>query len=232
MDLRSIFFVAGTLALLGFVWLNAYLGAALLRQTELQHNPLLHPLEVGARFAFIGLCLFLGWLSGLSPVNLGWRLEGWPGEILIGLLAGVVLQSVNHWSTRWSVARFGKGVYQPAILRSMLPHSRCEWGLAAAALFPAALAEEMLFRSLAIGGFSQYAPALLLTALFAVAFGLAHLPQGRLGVVGAGALGLLLRLALSLALEHHRLHGSALPGQPGSAGTRAGRTGVVRAEVA
>ena len=52
----------------------------------------------------------------------------------------------------------------------------------------------MLFRSLAIGGFSPYAPALLLTVLFAVAFGLAHLPQGRLGIVGAGALGLLLGL--------------------------------------
>ncbi|MHB1007157.1 MAG: CPBP family glutamic-type intramembrane protease [Chloroflexota bacterium] len=194
MDLRSLFFVAGTLVLLGFVWLNAYLGAALLRQTELRHNPLLHPLEVGARFVFVFLCLLLGWLSGLSPVELGWRLDGWPAEALAGLLVGVVLQEINHWSTRWAVERFGWEIYDPALLRAMLPRGGRERWLAAGALLPAALAEEMLFRSLAVGGFSYYVPALLLTVLFAIAFGLAHLPQGRLGVVGAGALGLLLGL--------------------------------------
>lgn len=194
MDWQVAVFFVGTLLLLAFVWLNAYLGAALLRQAELSHNPLLHPLELGARFIFIALCLLLGWLSGQSPERLGWRWEGLPADILIGLVAGGVLQEVNHRSTRWAISRFGRRIYDPALLRAMLPRTRREWWLAAAALLPAALAEEMLFRSLAVGGFSAYAPALLLALLFAAAFGLAHLPQGRLGVFGAGALGLLLGL--------------------------------------
>lgn len=187
-------FVLGTLALVGFVCLNAFAGAELLRQRRIDQNLLLHPVEVAGRFGFIGVCAVLGWVAGFSPEQLGWRPEALAIEIGLGLAVAAVLQEVNHRATHWALGRWGRAVYSPAFLRVILPRDRREWPLTVLALFPAALAEEMLFRSLAIGGFSAFLPPLVLAAGFAAIFGLAHLPQGRLGVIGAGALGLCLGL--------------------------------------
>lgn len=186
--------VAGTLALVGFVGLNAYLGAVLLKEGRFDRNLLLHPAEALARFGLIAACALLGWIAGLSPAQLGWRQEELVVDIMVGLLSGAVLHEINHRGTRLALLRWGKGIYSPAFLRVLVPRGRREWALTALALLPAALAEEMLFRSLAIAGFASFLPALPLAIIFAVVFGLAHLPQGRLGVVGASALGLLLGL--------------------------------------
>jgi membrane protease YdiL (CAAX protease family) len=51
------------------------------------------------------------------------------------------------------------------------------------ALFPAVLVEELLFRSLLLGGLRLFVPSLVLVISTALLFGWAHSPQGRLGMV-------------------------------------------------
>ncbi len=194
MEWNRVLFVAGALALTAYTCFSAYLAAALIRQGELLPNPLLHPLELAGRFGFIGSCLLLGWLSGLPAAQLGWRPTNWAADVAIGILAAAVLQEANHRGSCWALRRFGRRAYATTVMRAMLPRGRREWALTPFALLPAALAEELLFRGLLIGGLSVYLSPWLLAFFFAAVFGLAHLPQGRLGVVGAGALGLCLSL--------------------------------------
>jgi uncharacterized protein len=194
MDWRDVLFLIGTLFLVAFVCANAFLAARLLREARSLPNFLLHPAEMLARLAFVAICLALAWLSDLPPEQLGWRETHLAQNLALGALAGLVLQEVNHRSTKWAVRRFGHGIYNPGFLRGMVPRSRQEWFLAPLALFPAALAEELLFRSLVIGGFSVWLDPLLLALLFSALFGLAHAPQGRLGIAGAGILGFTLSL--------------------------------------
>lgn len=192
MSLNLVLLVAGTLGLVAFVCLNSYAGARLLRQGALPYNPLLHPLENAGRLTVAGLCLVLGVASGAPTATLGWVESSLLTNLAIGVGAALVLQELNYRGTRWAVRGWGKGSYSPAFLRALLPRSRRDWAIASVVLLPAALAEELLFRSLAIGGLSLTLNPWVLVVLFAALFGLAHLPQGRLGVVGSGLLGLLL----------------------------------------
>ena len=57
---------------------------------------------------------------------------------------------------------------------------------------PVVLVEELLFRSLLIGGFALLLPLPLLLIGWSVLFGLLHAPQGLWGMLGAGLGGLLL----------------------------------------
>ena len=185
-------FVAGTLSMVAFICLNAYAAARLLRRGGLPYNPLLSPFENAGRLAVIGVCLLLGLISGLPAAMLGWVERSPLTNLLIGAGAALVLQEMNYRGTRLVVRKLGPESYSPAFLRALLPKSRRQWVTAGLALLPAALAEELLFRSLAVGGFSYFLDPWALAIIFAALFGLAHLPQGRLGVVGSALLGFLL----------------------------------------
>ncbi len=106
--------------------------------------------------------------------------------------------------TRWAINRFGPHIYSPLVIRSILPRSRAEWAPVLLALFPAVLVEELLFRSLLLGGLRLFVPDSVLVMGTALLFGWAHSPQGRLGMV--------LTAAISLALAGLFLwRGSLLP---------------------
>ena len=78
----------------------------------------------------------------------------------------------------------GAGVYEDKLLRCILPAGRHEWPGVVLALLPAAALEELLFRSLPLGGLARLvAPHWLMWPL-ALLFGLLHWPQGGWGVVG------------------------------------------------
>jgi membrane protease YdiL (CAAX protease family) len=79
-------------------------------------------------------------------------------------------------------------------MKAILPRNPREQILVPLALLPAALLEELLFRSLLLGGFSLFAPPLLLAAVFSLLFGLMHSPQGRFGIVVTAVVGFLLCL--------------------------------------
>ena len=107
---------------------------------------------------------------------------------------GFIVQVVVNWLTFLVVNTFGPGVYSPRVMQAILPRNRREQLLVPLALLPAALLEELLFRSLLLGGFSLFAPPLLLAAVFSLLFGLMHAPQGRFGIVVTAAVGFLLCL--------------------------------------
>jgi membrane protease YdiL (CAAX protease family) len=185
-------FVLLTLVLTGWISYNTYVTAKLLRTWQPESNPLLHPLETLVRLALIAACIGLGLLSGLSPAALGWTLvDGWR-QAAWGAVAGLLLGAVFLLATRWMVQRTGERFYSPLVLELIVPKDPREFVLTALAMVTVVLLEELLFRSLLIGGLAPIAPAPLLAVLFGVLFGLLHSPQGAWGMAGAGLGGVFL----------------------------------------
>jgi membrane protease YdiL (CAAX protease family) len=185
-------FVAGTLILTAFLSYNTYLSAQLLRYWRPTQNLILLPSENLLRLGLIALCIGLGWLSGLSYEQLGWR---WPLDnrpALTGLLWGVGLALFFALTTVWVVQRMGRRFYSPTVVQAIVPRRAGELPLVLLAMIPAVLLEELLFRSLLIGGFSPIAPIALLAIGGSLLFGYLHSPQGYWGMIGAGMAGLLL----------------------------------------
>lgn len=211
--MRLTIFAVGALALIATVAYLTYRSAQLLREIKVPFNLMLSPAENGFRLLLIVLCLALGWVSRLPPAQLGWSTLLPMTDFLIGLMLGVMVQSVLHPLTRWSVARFGEDVYSPIVMLNILPETRREWVLVPLALAPAALVEELLFRSLLLGGLSVFWPALALAVVGSLLFGVMHAPQGPLGIVVTGAVGFILSLVflwrwtlLSVFVMHYTIN--------------------------
>jgi membrane protease YdiL (CAAX protease family) len=192
MTLRYWLFVAGSLWLAAVIGYNTYQAGKLLRHWRPTGNLLLLPAENLLRLALIFVCVALGWLSGLDYAQLGWV---WPADAsawLWGALWGVLLALFFAGSTLWIVRRTGQRFYSPVVVQAIVPHDRRQLLLVALAMGPVVLLEELLFRSLLLGGLASLAPVPLLVIGWSVVFGLLHSPQGRWGIVGAGLGGALL----------------------------------------
>jgi membrane protease YdiL (CAAX protease family) len=185
-------FVAGTLTLTTFIAWATYRSAQILKQVEVGFNLLLLPAENLLRVGLIVACLVLGWISGLPREQLGWISQAPLMDVAIGLGASVIVQAALNTLTHWAIGHFGGHIYSPVVMLSILPRSRDEWALVSLALFPAVLVEELLFRSLLLGGFAPVLPVPLLVVSTAILFGWMHSPQGRLGVVMTTVVSLLL----------------------------------------
>ena len=197
-------FVAGTLVLTVFVAWATHRSAMMLHQVEVDFNLLLLPAENVLRVGLIFICLVLGWVSGLSREQLGWLSHQPLIDLVIGLGAGVGIQIPLNGLTNWAIRHFGPGIYSPKVILSILPRSREEWAPVLLALFPAVLVEELLFRSLLLGGLSIFFPVPVLVIATALLFGWMHSPQGLLGMI--------MTAAVSLVLAGLFLwHGSLLP---------------------
>jgi membrane protease YdiL (CAAX protease family) len=187
-----IVFVFGTLALLAFLAWATWRTAQLLREIAPTPNLLLLPAENLLRLALIVVCVVLARVSGLPDAQFGWGAAELARGIVVGLVVGITVAVIVPLLTHLAVARFGAGIYSPIVVRSVIPRHRCEWLLVPLALVPAVLLEELLFRSLLLGGFGVFASPLLLAVVWSIIFGAMHLPQGALGIVVAAALGVLL----------------------------------------
>jgi membrane protease YdiL (CAAX protease family) len=185
-------FILGTLFLLAFLAWATWRTAQALRVITPDFNMLLLPAENLWRLGMIALCVGLAWISGQSYAQLGWQSLDLPRDLLAGFCIGSGVAAAVPLLTRFALARFGAAIYSPIVVRSILPRNRREWFLVPLALVPAVLLEELLFRSLLLGGFGSFAPPLLLALAWSVLFGAMHLPQGALGIVVAAVLGLLL----------------------------------------
>jgi hypothetical protein len=192
--MRLTIFATGTLALMLVIAYLTYRSTLLLREIRAPSNLMLSPIENVFRVSLIALCLALGWVSGLPPARLGWVAPTPATDILIGLGLGLIIQSILHPLTHLAVTRLGKDIYRPVVMLNILPQNRREWLLVSLALAPAALVEELLFRSLLLSGFSVFAPAIFLAILGSMLFGVMHAPQGWLGVVATGVVGFILSL--------------------------------------
>ena len=187
-----LFFVAGTLALTAFITWATYRSAQVLRQMQVDFNLLLLPAENLLRVGLVVACLILGWASGLPREQFGWTSYAPLTDLAIGLAVGMLAQTILNALTGWAISRFGPGIYSPVVILSILPRSQAEWAPVLLALFPAVLVEELLFRSLLLGGLAVAWPVPVLMAGTALLFGWMHSPQGRLGVIMTCAVSLLL----------------------------------------
>ncbi len=185
-------FVFGTLSILVILAWGTYQTAKYLRQVALTFNPLLMPAENIMRLALIAVCLWLGSISGLPYKTLGWRAADPGRDVALGLGVGIVIAILIPLLTQAAIKNFGTLIYSPVVVRSVLPRTRREWVLVPLALVGTVLLEELLFRSLLLGGFGQFAPPVLMAALWSVLFGFMHMPQGSLGIVVAAVMGLVL----------------------------------------
>ncbi|MCS6844271.1 MAG: CPBP family intramembrane metalloprotease [Caldilineales bacterium] len=190
--MRYWLFVLLTLALAALIGWSTYQSARLLRRWKPDYNLLLSPAENLARVGLLLVGVGLGLLSGLPARALGW---GWPpkaADLAAGAAVGVGLSLALTAASDRAIRRWGSAIYSPTVILNVLPTNPRQWALVLAALGPAVAVEELLFRSLLIGGLSPLAPTWLLAVGVSVYFGLLHLPQGRLGVVGTAVAGLAL----------------------------------------
>jgi membrane protease YdiL (CAAX protease family) len=109
-----------------------------------------------------------------------------------GALWGAAMAVMYYFSTKWIVKQTGGRFYSPAIIDAIVPRHAGEYWPVMLAMIPVVILEELLFRSLLIGGFGFVVPAPLLLAATALIFGFMHAPQGRWGIAGACLAGLIL----------------------------------------
>lgn len=168
-------------------WIT-YQSNQLLKRYKPDFNLLLSPPEFIARLLLVGFCLFLAWSSGLSAQTLGLVSPNWLKSIGLGLTLGLATQIIIYLLTRWAIARFGREIYSPVVVQSILPKQPNEWILVSLALLPAVAMEELLFRSLWLAGFRAIIPLPLLIIGTSLVFGFMHLPQGVLGIILTGSI--------------------------------------------
>ena len=192
MELRYWLFVVLTLLLTGFIGYSTYATTRLLRTWQPDSNLLLMPAEAFVRLVFILACIGLGFLSGLPTEQLGWTLNNAGRQIVWGIGWGVAMAGFFALTTRWVIAGTGHRFYSTTVLAHVLPTNRQESLFVALAMISVVVAEEMLFRSLLLGGLTPLLSPPLLIGLTAALFGLMHSPQGLWGMAGATLAGILL----------------------------------------
>ncbi len=185
-------FVIGTLVILVFLAWTTFQSAVYLREIQPAFNLLLLPAENLLRLVLIVVCIWLAQSSGQPYARFGFGAAEPARDVVIGFVVGILVALVLPPITRITIARFGAQVYSPVVVRSILPRSPREWLFVPLALVPSVFLEELLFRSLLLGGLAIFAPPLALAVGWSVLFGAMHLPQGALGIVVAALLGLLL----------------------------------------
>lgn len=187
-------FILGSLLLLAALAWVTYQSGKLLRALPLTENLLLAPLENAVKAAIIAVCAGLAAISGLPPAQFGWTATHPAADLGTAILFAVTVQVSVNALTRWAIRRFGKAVYSPVVMLNIFPRTRRDWLLVPLAMGLAVLLEEVLFRSLLLGGLSAWVPAPLLVAALGVVFGAMHSPQGSLGMAVAAAVGIALSL--------------------------------------
>lgn len=131
-------------------------------------------------------------LTGLEGGDLGWR-AGPPRQLALWTV-GVSLAGL---AVVWIITRLGQlvGTEESPLVRFLLPRNRGErWGFAVVSAV-AGVGEEYLFRGFLLHGLAQWTGSVwLAVGLVSVAFGVGHGYQRSIGMVRAGALGVLLAL--------------------------------------
>jgi membrane protease YdiL (CAAX protease family) len=184
------FFVAGVSTLTLFIGYTTFATARLLKKWRPDRNLLLIPTENLVRLGLIILCLGLGRLSGLGRDQLGWQASGPFRQLIWGSLIGLGIGLFFYYTTYWLIRRTGQRFYSSLVIELIVPTTRRELILVLLAMLPVVLLEELLFRSLLLGGLVPIFPPTILLIGLSLLFGVLHSPQGVWGMVGAGLAGL------------------------------------------
>ncbi len=181
--------LVGLLALVSFGTART---AAILQHYTPPGNLLLGwPDNIVRLLAVIG-CVALGVTLGPGPQALGWSVEALWRDVAAGAVSGLIFALVLSGGASVVVRLWGPEVVSTRMVRSILPVDGREWVGVLAAMLPAALLEELLFRSLPLGGLSGLISPWLLLWPLSLLFGLLHWPQGGWGVAGATLVGVFL----------------------------------------
>ena len=184
---------AAVLALLILVLgVATWYSGRLLRHIIPPKNLLLALPDTVLRLVLILVCIALGLSVGPGAAALGWSTDRLLADILAGVAAALVLAPAFVWTGYAVVRRWGPEMYDNRLLRAIVPVNRREWFLVVLALLPAAVLEELLFRSLPLGGLTWIASPWVLLWPLSLLFGLMHASQGQWGVAGTAVMGLLL----------------------------------------
>lgn len=186
--------VGGSLLLLGVLSWATYQTALVLPRIEIQQNLLLTFPDNVLRLVLILICLLIARLSDTSAELLGFQPAAPLGDVAWGIGLSLALLLILNLLTWLAVRLFGQRAYSPMVMRALVPRTSREWLLVPLAMITAVLVEELLFRSLLIGGFSRVMPVWLPIVLFSLLFGLMHAPQGPLGLAATGLVNVLLSL--------------------------------------
>lgn len=185
-------FVVVVLCLTALVSLGAFVSARVLHHLPPQQNLLLLPSENIARLVFIAGCLLLGLWSGLPPTQLGWQLAPvWP-QLAMGTLSGLGVGLAVHRFTAWLIRRTGYRFYSPRLLVHIAPRNRRELIWVSLVMVLVVFSEELLFRSLLLGGLAPRFPLVLLVVVTSMLFGVLHITQGWWGMIAATLAGFVL----------------------------------------
>jgi membrane protease YdiL (CAAX protease family) len=166
-------------------------GMALQRYTPTGSLLLGLPDNVLRLFAVI-TCFIIGATLGPGPEALGWGTDRIWRDLIIGAVAGVILALCVSLGARLVVRIWGPQAISTHMVRCILPADRHEWILVPAAMLSAVLLEELLFRSLPLGGLAWLVSPWLLLWPLSLLFGLLHWPQGGWGIAGATLIGVAL----------------------------------------
>ncbi len=178
-------FLVGLVALLTAIAFSTVRTGRLLQRWIPSCNLLLSGPENAVRLVLIGLCIGLGLALGPGAAALGWQTTHLMADLGLGLGIGLLMAVTFMALGQGVMRRWGPAVYDNRLLRAILPASAREWPGVLVALLPAAALEELLFRSLPLGGLNWLVPAAWLMWPLAIGFGLLHWPQGSWGVAGA-----------------------------------------------
>jgi membrane protease YdiL (CAAX protease family) len=147
-----------------------------------------------ARLALVTLCILLGITVGPGPAALGWQTSRLGQDLVLGVVLGLAFAGMLNLGGRIAMQKWGSEVFSTRLLQCMLPINRKEWAGVLLALLPAAALEELLFRSLPLGGLTWLVPPWWLLWPLALLFGLLHWPQGGWGVTGTAITAVVLSL--------------------------------------
>lgn len=178
-------FLIGLIALQTAIAVSTARTGRLLQGWTPSFNLLLSGPENAARVVLIGLCIGLGAAWGPDPDTLGWLTAHLTADLTLGVIIGLITTVALTVLGQGVVRLWGPEAYDNRLLRAILPANAREWPGVLVALLPAAAVEELLFRSLPLGGLSWLVPPAWLMWPLAVGFGLLHWPQGSWGVLGA-----------------------------------------------
>jgi membrane protease YdiL (CAAX protease family) len=192
--MTPIFFI-GTLGLIAFFYWAAYQSARALKSKaiEINGNLLLSLPEFVFKLITLGICFGLANTLSVDRVE---NYINWPSrqplvDLVIGLTIGLATAFVINLISVAAIRLWGKDIYSPDIMKSLIPRNQVEWVLIIIPLLLAVAVEELLFRGLMVGGFSTVVNPWAMALASGVLFGLMHSPQGNLGIVLTGAVGIL-----------------------------------------
>jgi membrane protease YdiL (CAAX protease family) len=187
----NLIFAIGTLTLLGLMYWGAYFNGKEIKNIQIRGNLLLQFPEFLFKLVLLGLCLGLASTYTMARTErvFGWSPKNFGIELVLGVVIGLVVQYSVNFLSGLAIRIWGPQIYSPIIMKNIVPRKFSEWVLILIPLLLAVAVEEVLFRALAVGGFSSLINPWIMAVGSSILFGMVHVPQGKLGMALTGLVG-------------------------------------------